>query len=176
MAKVKIKNIYNVRDLVKKEFDKIRRDPILLGEIGKLASTAIIKSNQTGKSPKTGETFKRLSQSWFDQRSYLESFNQTGDFYLSTKKSNVTFSGQLLRAFKSFVVNSYTATVTISPEGAHSGYKTKSGRTKSVPFKKLLTYLADQGRVAFGFSADLEKRIKTTVRTFVRRAIIKSKF
>ena len=176
MARVKIKNIANVRDIVKREFDKIRRDPQLLREIGKVTSEFLVKTSQTGKNPKTGEKYPRLSKSWVDQRDYLKRFNSIGGFFLDSRKSNVTFTGKLLSAVKKFTVEEGNAVVIFEPDGDHPGYKTASSRTKSVSFKKLLTYLADQGRVVLGINKTLEKRINILVRSFMRKKIIKSKF
>jgi len=66
--------------------------------------------------------------------------------------------------------------VIFDPEGSHPGYRTGAGKTKSIKFKTLLTYLADQGRVVLGINKSLEKRVNVLVKRFIRDKIKKSKF
>lgn len=176
MAKVKIKNLENVKNNIRREFDKIRRDPNLLTQIGEVTSEFIVKTSQTGKSPESGETFPSLSRSWMKTRERLKKFNSTGDFYLGTSKSNVTFTGKLLESLKKYRINQSEGLVIFDPEGSHPGYRTGGGRTKSITFKTLLTYLADQGRVVLVINKSLEKRVNVLVKKFIRDKIKKSKF
>lgn len=176
MAKVTIKNITNARANIVKTFDKIKKNPFLLKEIGDATVDYIVRTNQAGKSPQSGRSHGSLSDSWMERRKYLEKFNQTDQMYLGNRRSNVTFSGNLMRAIRKYEINRSEGTVDISPEGYHPGYRTAKKPGRRVEYRKLLTYLADQGRVVLFINESLVKRINVIVKTFIRKQIIKNRF
>lgn len=176
MAKVTIKNITNARSNIVKTFERIKKNPFLLREIGDATVDYIVRTNQAGKSPQSGRSHGSLSQSWIERRKYLEKFNQTDQMYLGSRRSNVTFSGNLMRAIRKYDIKSSDGVVDINPEGEHPGYRTAKKPGKPVEYKKLLTYLADQGRVVLFINEVLVKRINVIVKTFIRKQIIRNRF
>lgn len=175
MASVKFKGFPAVRDKIKEEFEKIRKDPELLRTIADASQKDIVGFTRSGKSPKDRKTFDGLSESWYKKRDYLLKYNSPGEYFLYSLKSNLTFTGKLLESIKFKIVPSQ-GEVVIEPEGNHDGYKTKSGRTKSIPNKKLVGYLASQGREFLFVSDALRKRINVLTKAFIRRMILKKKF
>lgn len=175
MARVTIKGIPELKKNIAKTFDQIRKDPGLLTEIANETRKNILGFARSGKNPETKKTFPKLSDSWRAKRDYLSRFNQAdGEFYLGSGKSNLTFTGALLRSIRSRIIQS-KGTVLVEAIGDHPGYKTGGKNTESIKNEKLVGYLKDKGFEFLTVSDDLRKRINVVTKAFVRRLIKRSK-
>jgi len=172
-AKVKITGIPGVRRSVRETFDKVRTDKALLSELAEQLQADVLGSARSGKSP-GGKVFPSLSTSWQKSREYLKRYNSTGEFYLGSSKSNLTFTGKFLESIVAKVFPS-EGLVSVEPSGRHPGYKTGSGKTKSVDNKKLSNYLSDMGFEFLFVSKAFRKRTVVTVKRFLRRIILQNK-
>lgn len=170
MVKVTILNLGRAQKNMIAKFDQIKKDPELLRQIGDAALKDIVGYARSGKNPDTRSAFTKLSKSWIERREYLKRFNSPdGEFFLNSRKSNLTFTGQLLRSIKYRFLR--PGEVEIYASGNHVGYKTKSGHTPSIQNEKLVEYLADGGRVFMQVSERLKKRINVIVKQHIRRLI-----
>lgn len=172
-VKVKFKNIANVRDNIRREFDRIRKDPELLRQVGAITLTDIVSNARAGRDAETRQKFPiGLSESWVKTRKYLSKFNGVSEYFygVESRKSNLTFTGEFLKSFK-FRVDQNDASTTVFTEGDHPGYKTKNGSTKPVSNEKLLGYLENKGFIFFGVSKELKSRIVVLTKRFIRNLI-----
>ncbi len=172
-VEVKFKNIPNVRDSIRREFDRIKKDPELLRQIGEVTVRDIVGNARAGRDAETRQKFPvGLSESWVSTRRYLSRFNSVSEYFfgVESRKSNLTFTGKFLESFK-FKINQNDSSVTILTEGEHPGYKTKTGSTKPVSNEKLLGYLEDKGFIFFGVSKDVRSRIVVLTKRFIRNLI-----
>ena len=170
---VNFKNISNVKDRVRREFERIRKDPALLKQIGELTLSDIVSHARAGRDAETKKKFAvSLSESWVSTRRYLSKFNSTGEYYFGdeSRKSNLTFTGKFLESFK-FKINQDDGSTTVFTDGTHPGYRTKNGSTKEVGNEKLLGYLEDKGFIFFGVSKALKSRIVVLTKRFIRNLI-----
>lgn len=170
---IKFKNIPLVRDRIRREFDRIRKDPGLLIEIGEVTVKDIVGNARAGRDAETRQKFAvSLSESWVKTRKYLSKYNPTSEYFLGvdSRKSNLSFTGKFLESFK-FKINQNAGSVNIAPDGNHPGYKTKLGSTDSVSNEKLLEYLENKGFIFFGISKDLRSRIVVLTKRFIRNLI-----
>lgn len=174
MAKVSIKGIPELKKNIEKTFDQIRKDPQLLAQIATVTKDNILGYARSGKNPETKKAFPSLSDSWLEKREYLKRYNRPDEFFLDSSKSNVTFTGSLLKSLKAKIVPS-RASVTIETTGDHPGYKTGSSKTDSIKNDVLVGYLKDKGFEFLTVSEDLRKRINVLTKAFVRRFFKKTR-
>jgi hypothetical protein len=170
---VKIKNIGAVKQNIIREFNRVRKDPALLVQIGEATKNDIISHARAGRDAETGQHFPmQLSESWIKTRKYLSWYNSTSEYFYGTerRKSNLTFTGKFLESFK-FKINQNDASVTVFTEGTHPGYQTRTGSTKPVDNNKLLGYLEGMGFVFMGVSDRLKSRINVLTKRFIRDLI-----
>lgn len=172
-VEIKFKNIPNVRDSIRREFDRIRKDPELLKQIGEITVKDIVGNARAGRDAETRQKFPvGLSESWIKTRLYLSKYNSVSEYFfgVESRKSNLSFTGKFLESFK-FKLNQNDGSVNISTEGNHPGYKTKLGSTKDISNQKLLGYLENKGFIFFGISKDLRSRIAVLTKRFIRNLI-----
>jgi hypothetical protein len=176
MAKVTIKGIPELKKNITETFDKIRKDPELLAQIAVATKDNILGYARSGRNPETKKSFPSLSDSWRAKRDYLSRFNEAdGEFYLGTGKSNLTFTGSLLKSLKSKIVPSKSSVI-VEATGMHPGYKSgPNGKAKKIKNDVLVGYLKDKGFEFLTVSDDLRKRINVLTKAFVRRLIKKTK-
>lgn len=170
---VKFKNIANVRDSIRREFDRIKKDPELLRQIGDVTLKDIIGNARAGRDAETRQKFPvSLSESWVKTRKYLSIFNGVSEYFygVESRKSNLSFTGKFLESFK-FKTTPNDGKVTILTEGDHPGYKTQKGSTKPVNNNKLLGYLEDKGFIFMGVSLSLRSKINVLTKRFIRNLI-----
>ena len=121
--KTDVKNLArDIKSFIKKRVDVSR----LSEEIGEYCVKNIVGSARTGKNL-DGEKFDDLTESYVKQKKYLEKYgNNTGINYRSSKKSNLTMSGQLLESIKYFYDKTKLA-IRITPTGIHMPYRGNNG-------------------------------------------------
>lgn len=170
---VKIKNIGRVKDEIRREFDRVRKDPALLVQIGEATVIDIVSHARAGRDAETGQHFPvGLSESWIKTRRYLSKFNPTGEYFFGVerRKSNVTFTGKFLESFK-FKIDTSEGSTRVYADGMHPGYRTKNGSTKQISNETLLGYLEEKGFIFFGISKRLRSRINVLTKRFIRNLI-----
>lgn len=167
MAKVKIKNLNNVKKSVDDMFNEIRKDNQLLLDIGNKTVELTKAFNRSGKSP-NGKRHPDNSDAWDNRREQLKAVNKTSEFY-KAYYSNVTFTGQLIDSIKLIKINRNESTVEIDATGNRKPYKNLDGsNVKGTPTnKKLVEYLADIGRNIFGINKQIENVINKIVRSYM---------
>lgn len=152
---------------VKKEI----RSPELMQRIGR-ASVKHIQDRTRAGLDKDENPLKPLSATTIENRGRLSAFNRTSPHY-QLSKSNLHFTGQLLRALK-FTVNSYRVMLDFS--GFHKGYKqgAKSRRSSgkgSVEHRDIIKWQAEKGRDIFGVDETLRQKIREMVVRQIRKAV-----
>ena len=170
---VKVKNLANVKESIRREFERIRKDPALLNEIGEVVVADVIGNARAGRDAETKQKFPvLLSESWVKTRRYLSKYNSKGSYFLGeeSRKGNVTFTGKFLESFK-HLVKASLGEVVIFPEGDHPGYAKKNGRTEPVSNEKLVGYLERHGFIFLGISKQLRSRINVLTKRFIRNLI-----
>jgi hypothetical protein len=95
---VKIIGVSNLAKGFEKTIKMIESDKALYKEMGDYTVRNIIGAARLGKDP-SGTSFKDLSAGWDKRRKRLATVNQTDEFYRTSKKSRLTFTGQLLKSF-----------------------------------------------------------------------------
>lgn len=173
MASVKIKNIANVKERIRREFSRIKSDPKLLTEIADVVVADIVGNARAGKGTDLKPLgLQPLSESWVKTRAYLGKFNRTGEFFLgyASRKSNVTFTGKLLESIKA-KISTQNAQVEIYADGMHPGYRTGSGQSKSFKNSDLVNWLEGKGYVFMTVSDRLRKRVNVLTKRFIRNLI-----
>lgn len=168
MAKVRV-------DLkgVEKRLDRLREDigkDALKDEIGKKSVDYIRGVTRSGKNLASNSKHAPLADSTVRNRKYLDDFNSTASTY-SPKRSNVTFSGQLL---DSLTFEKVTRGINILfPPDLRKPYRTANKAGKANSNKKIYEYLVEQGRGFLGIDDKLKGIIKSTIRNFLRRSLRK---
>lgn len=100
MAKssVKITGVKEIGKAMTKSIKMIESDKALFKDMGEYTVRNIVGNARLGKDP-NGQQFKQLSDSWVKRAKRLATVNSTDEFYKGTKKSRLTFTGQLLKSF-----------------------------------------------------------------------------
>lgn len=172
-ASVKITGLGNVKKSVTEMFNKTRKDPALLLEIGEALQKDVVANARTGQGPdKT--SFKTLEISWLVKRDYLKRFNKTSEFFIDSLKSNLTFTGEFLKSIK-YSINPSEGLAVVEPTGTHPGYKMANKTTKPVDNKIIAKGLEDLGFKFLFVSKAFRKRTTVIVRRFLRRKILNNK-
>lgn len=159
-----------------RDVNEILKGTELLNEVGEFATDRIRYQARVTKPFNNSGDFPDLQPTTITNRRYLAKYNQTHATY-QDNRSNLTITGQLLGSLKHFIRG--TGLIEINFDGNHTGYKTGSGRTKSLPNKKIAEYLREKkpnSFVAFdGNSLNNNKtfkaRISSIVRRFIRRGL-----
>lgn len=172
-ASVKITGLGNVKKSVTEIFNKTRKDPKLLLDIGEALQKDVVANARAGRSADK-ETFRGLSQSWQNTRDYLKQFNSVDKFFLDSSKANLTFTGKFLQSIK-YRINPSEGLAIVEPTGTHPGYKTANGNTKKLSNQTLSKYLKDLGFEFLFVSKAFRKRTTVIVRRFLRRKILNNK-
>jgi hypothetical protein len=129
MAKLKIKNLKQVQNKIRKDLTKSLRAKSMRDGVGQIVADDIQDSD-----------YGRPSDSYRDWREMNEGLNKTHSKY-NTDKINITFTGALLKDLASNVKLSLTGGkaeyVIEQSDKMHKPYKTKKGKTKSASFKTI---------------------------------------
>lgn len=102
MAKtsVKITGVKDIARATQRAISAIDKDRELFEDLGQTVVSRIVGSAKLGKDIEN-RNFKDVSDSWRNRRQRLATVNQTDELFKGkSKKSNLTFSGQLLKSFK----------------------------------------------------------------------------
>ena len=169
MAKITVEGFGDIAKAVEKTLEKIVKNESLLNEVGEQARTYIIGKTRTRADlSKEGAKQKELAETTVDARKNLEKYNKVDASY-SAKRSNVTFTGQLLNSITVFVKG---GVVTLKPDGNRTAYKTKKGPVKSTPDNYTLAkYLQEKDRVFMAIDAKGQEILKQFTIRQIRRVL-----
>ena len=92
----------------------------VLNDVGQYVTTNLIGNARQGKTNE-GTSFDPISKSWIKRKAALADVNNTDEFY-KKNKSNLTFTGQLLRSI-SYRIYQGTLTLGIYFKGNRKPYK-----------------------------------------------------
>lgn len=159
MATVKIKGADILAKTLNRKLrivlNKVFRDKDLRKLVGKIIADDI----------KANVDFKEAEDSTIRTREYLERFNTTDPLY-NKQRVKALFSGQLINDLANNVKGFPTKqTFEVKHSGKrHKGYKTKNGKTKSIPFQELSDILIDDMKLNyFNITDDAQSRILEAV-------------
>ena len=177
MVKIKLKGFDSLQRRVRKAMNAAL-DPETLGKMGE----EIVRMNQTlirsGQMPKRiadggSPKFPPLSERWIDRRKKLKKFNDTGLGY-GDRKSNITFTGQLVRAIGYKV---FPSAKTINIEIDDSERKPyimlngKPSKSKPPSNKELGKYMAEKGLIFIGLTNQMKERTKQILERKLRQML-----
>ena len=165
-------DIKNVEDNVRKAFDKVIKSDKMLGEVGQVIVEDVVKQTQDGKSIPLKADLKLLKEKWITRKSKIAGVNNPDQAY-EEGKSNLTFTGQLLRAF-SWTVQG-PGKILLSFKGKHKPYKNIDGTPspdQNLTNEQLAKYVAQAGRPFVGVRPAMRLRINRIVKTYVKRALV----
>jgi hypothetical protein len=112
-------SLKNVEESVRRIFNKVMNNKVMLKEVGETAITDIQFQTRRGKSIPLGGKFTALGKKWVKEREKIELATPTHAAY-ETRRSNLTITGQLLDAM--VAKPGIPAKVTIQFEGTHFPY------------------------------------------------------
>lgn len=141
MAKVKVE--IKSKFASQEKINRIIRDSGVLQKVG----DAIVEEVRDGVNPANGLPIKRVSSKYAKRRDQLAKYNRTDpNAPLGTTRSNLTFTGQLLKSIRAFI-NAQKSIITIKPSGIHKGiYTSPKRRGKPVKNEDILSGQKQQGR------------------------------
>jgi hypothetical protein len=182
LAKVNIKGLEKVTANISKLFNDVKKNPTLLKEIGDFILDRIRAFSRGGKSIVTNRKFKRLSDSYIAMRQGAVTFRKNKDGktygiqdadprlqevdseYFEPSLSNVTFTGQMLRALK-YVIDQGNGLVTI--------FVNNDSRKDGLTNSQVAKYVKDGGREFLGLDEKGVKRVKAMIISDLRKSIRK---
>lgn len=156
-------------------FEKVIRNKELLGDIGETIITDIKFQTRRGNSIPNKSKLKPLSSEWVDRRRGISEAQTTGQAF-STRRSNLTMSGQLLESLAHKIVGAGKLVIEATGTRIPYFYTTiKKGirqrKKKHEPTnEELAGYVAEQGRPFLGIRDAIRDRIKRQVVAFIRRS------
>jgi hypothetical protein len=119
---VKITGVNNIAKATQKTIGLINKDKALFNDLGETVVTQIVSSAKAGRDLNKTK-FDNVSNSWRDRRVKLATVNNTDPLFQGkSKKSNLTFSGQLLNSF-SFNLNLNQLSLGFFFKGSRKKYK-----------------------------------------------------
>lgn len=121
MAKVKFKNFGKVKGSIVKQLRLATLQTIRDTGIAENLADVVKNTVQKGIDPKTDKPYDDLKQSTIDRRRTLSKVNPTDEKY-SPARSNLTFTGQLVRSIRAFA-RPAKGIIEIRPTGTHKQYK-----------------------------------------------------
>lgn len=173
--KINEKSLQNVEKNVREAFDKVIRSNAMMNEIGAVVTNDVKEQTRKGKSIPNGSKLKALSSKWIDRRKELAKSNDTDEAY-QAEKSNLTFTGQLLNSIR-FIIPG-PGKIKIFFDGMHDPYKNKDGENIGgrVSNQLIADGQTERGRPFVGVRPVIERRIGRIIRTYLKRALIVSRF
>lgn len=136
-----------------------------LESLALVVQKSIVGNARLGKDP-DGNKFKELSESWIERKSKLSKVNKPSEFYRK-RKSNITFTGQLLDSFKYKIIQS-TLTIEFFFQGLRRPYKgLRKESLETVATNKELASKIEQAR-PFVFISD---KVADVISNLIRRKI-----
>lgn len=120
---VKITGVRDIAAATQKAINLINTDKDLFNDLGQTVVSRIVGNAKNGQNIDK-KNFKDVSESWRTRRQRLATVNSTDPAFLSSKskKSNLTFSGQLLNSFK-YKLNMTALTIGFYFAGSRTPYK-----------------------------------------------------
>lgn len=155
------------KEILKKALDKPTLD-----EIGRQVVALNQKAVRSGNLPDGGE-LPELSKGWIKRRSLLKKFNNTGPAF-SPKRSNLTFTGQLLNAIF-FRSNPSDGSIDIevlnTKRTSYSNMDGKPSKSKQPTNKKLAEYIAQKGIIFVGLTENARERANKILMAKLRQLL-----
>lgn len=174
MAKVKFneQDIRKVEINVRAAFNKVIQNNQMLNEIGGFLVEDIVTQTRNEKSVVDMKDLRLLKESWITKKKWLIKQGTTPDEFYDEGKSNLTFTGQLLRSLKHFVIG--PGRIDLKFEGMHKPYTGKNGKPygKQMENQTLAKYVAEQGRPFVGVRPAMRLRVIRTVKAYMKRVLI----
>lgn len=188
MAKVKVKNLDKINEILKDFFANKTVTKSLLEEVSTFSRERIKSFTRSGKSLADGSAkrLKPLSESYKDMRRGAvkyrtlkdgrvialpepdERLNEVDVNFFDPTFSNLTFTGQMLNAVKS-VIDITKRTVSIFVDDTK-----RKGKYEKLTNAQVAEYVADNGRPFLGLDDTSVKRVRQLVVENIRKQIIKS--
>jgi hypothetical protein len=184
MMAVTVKGLNEVIAKITKFFkdDVVTRG--VLDEAGKLVTERIRATTRSGKSLKDGKKLKRLSESYKEMRRGAVKFrtingqkvpfaepderlNEVDTQFFDPDFSNLTFTGQMLRALK-YVINVSERTVTVTVDE-----NKRSGKYEKLTNAQVAKHVADNGRPFLGLDKTGVARVTALIKASIRKNLIK---
>lgn len=153
---------------IEKKLKKVTTSKKVLNEIGEFLVDDVVNTTRKGRVV-NGQKFSgnpKLKPSTKKWRKKYEKLNSTGDSY-STNKSNLTFTGELLRSITYKISGSR---LTVFAKGRHSKYQGVNGKIGSRPKNsEIIEGQASLGRVILALTKNRAARIRGFIREAIRR-------
>jgi len=173
-TKVSIRGFSKLSSSIKENLRKVLKDTRMIKELTEASQRDNKADVSLGKDPVTGKKFQALSAKTIAQRKALAKYNSTSNQFKASK-SNLTFTGQLVKAIRSrAVLKGDTLNIFNYLLKARKGYKNQVGGTSKTPNNiKIAGYLKDMGRNTLGYFIDTKRRKKITniIRAALRRRL-----
>ena len=161
-------------DNLKQRLKKVTND-LKTDKFGQTISNVITKKiRRDSYNWKTGKSFKALAPSTIERRKKLSKYNKTHSDY-SPSKSNLTFTGRLLKSVKTRIIaRSKSIIFRIDVSGSHAPYKGK-GKTygKRVANKVIRDGLAKQGRDPLAINRSSKKKLGRIIAAIIQERLNK---
>lgn len=169
MAKVKVEGFGDIAKAFDKTFETIITNESLLKEIGEEARTYIIgKTRSRADLSEEGAKQRPLEKSSIKTRRYMEKYNKTDPTY-SPKRSNVTFTGQILNSIKVFISS---GKIELRPDGNRQPYSTANGPVEKTPDNYTLAkYLEEKDRTFMAIDAKGQEILRQFTIRQIRRVL-----
>lgn len=171
--KINEDSLKGVEKNIRVAFDKALSNANMLNEIGKTLTDDVREQTRKGKSIPSGlKDLKLLKESWIKRKTRLDKYNQTDAAY-EEGGSNLTFTGQLLNAFKHKIIGKGTVELSFG-DSIHKPYKSPTGKAvgKEIKNEDLADYVALGGRPFVGVRPAMRLRVNRIVRGYIKRALI----
>lgn len=168
MATVKFKNLDGFQKLVVDKFTELKNEERTLVEVAEFTKTRIQQQTRLGKSLPNDSRLKDLSPKYKIARKNTKK-NTDPEFFRSDK-SNLTFSGQMLRSLKTRIVKrpssiSQPSAIEVFPDG---------GRDDGLTNQEVAAFVKEGGRPFLGLNEKAVKQIRNIVLKNLRRVLRKT--
>lgn len=164
-ATVRITGVKGIGNNLKKIARLAVEEKTHLDQLAIVVQKSIVGNARLGRDP-NGEKFKELTESTIERKAKLAKVNETSDFYRK-RKSNLTFTGQLLNSFK-YKITQSTLTIQFFFEGFRKPYKgLRKEALETLATNKLLAAKLEKDR-PFSFISDKTKDVLVNL---IRRKI-----
>lgn len=172
-VKINQDSIDKLQSNVKDAFKKVIANQNMLNELGQTIVTDVVEQTRNEKSIPLGmKDLKLLKEKWITRKQRLKSVNPTDEFY-EEGKSNLTFTGQLLRALTWFIKGPGKLHIDFD-EKVRTPYMNLNGEAQKEPItnKELAKHIAANGRPFVGVRPVIKRRLQRIVKDYVKRALV----
>jgi len=181
MAKVKILGLDNLLSRIELAIRKDVATNKLLTDVGEFIVERVRATTRSGKSLSTGKKLKRLSKSYIEMRQGIVKFRtingrrvpfqepderlkEVDTQFFSPDYSNLTFTGQMLRALR-YITNSTAAMVVVDVKDS-----SRRGKYEKLTNDVVAQYVADNGRPFVALDKTGVARVKAIIKDGIRKS------